>query len=81
MHTILADLTVSVTELQHNFANILKQADNAPIAVLDHNRPEAYLLPAAYYEQLVACLEDLEDARLVRECADGPFVEVSLDDL
>lgn len=81
MHTILADLTVSVTELQHNFADILKQADNAPIAVLDHNRPEAYLLPAAYYEKLVACLEDLEDARLVRERADGPFVEVSLDDL
>ena len=81
MNTILADLTVSVTELQHNFADILKQADNAPIAVLDHNRPEAYLLLAAYYEQLVACLEDLEDARLVRERADGPFVEVSLDDL
>lgn len=81
MHTILADLTVSVTELQHNFANILKQADNAPIAVLDHNRPEAYVLSAAYYEQLIACLEDLEDARLVRERVDGPFVEVSLDDL
>jgi antitoxin StbD len=30
---------------------------------------------------LIACLEDLEDARLVRERADGPFVEVSLDDL
>ena len=54
MNTILADLTVSVTELQHNFADILKQADNAPIAVLDHNRPEAYLLPAAYYEQLIS---------------------------
>ena len=49
--------------------------------VLDHNRPEAYLLPAAYYEKLIACLEDLEDARLVRERADGPFVEVSLDNL
>ncbi|MFO1421051.1 MAG: hypothetical protein U1F59_08995 [Candidatus Competibacteraceae bacterium] len=32
MNTILADLTVSVTELQHNFADILKRADDAPIA-------------------------------------------------
>ena len=47
----------------------------------NHNRPEAYLLPAAYYERLMAYLEDLEDAKLVRERANGPFVEVSLDEL
>ena len=81
MHTVWANLTASVAELQHNFMDILAQADNAPIAVLNHNHPEAYVLPAAYYEQLIACLEDLEDARLVRERGQGPFIEVSLDDL
>lgn len=81
MDTILANITVSVTELKRNFAGILKQADDTPIAVLNHNRPEAYLLPAAHYERLMAYLEDLEDARLVRERADGPFVEVTLDEL
>lgn len=81
MDTILSRMTVSVTELKRNFADILKQADDCPVAVLNHNRPEAYLLPAAHYERLMAYLEDLEDARLVRERADGPFVEVSLDDL
>lgn len=81
MDTILSNMTVSVTELKRNFADILKQADDCPVAVLNHNRPEAYLLPAAHYERLMAYLEDLEDAKVVRERADGPFVEVSLDEL
>lgn len=81
MNTMLAGMTTSVTELKRNYAGILKQADDCPVAVLNHNRPEAYLLPAAYYESLVAYMEDLEDTKLVRERADGPFVEVSLDDL
>ena len=81
MDTILSRITVSVTELKRNYAGILKQADDCPVAVLNHNRPEAYLLPAAHYERLMAYLEDLEDARLVRDRADGPFFEVNLDDL
>jgi len=62
MDTILSRITVSVTELKRNYAGILKQADDCPVAVLNHNRPEAYLLPAAHYERLMAYLEDLEDA-------------------
>lgn len=81
MDTVLSRFAVSVTELKRNYADILKQADDAPVAVLNHNRPEAYLLPASHYERLMAYLEDLEDAKLVRERAEGPFVEVSLDDL
>jgi antitoxin StbD len=81
MDAVLSHFAVSVTELKRNYADILKQADDAPIAVLNHNRPEAYLLPAAHYERLMAHLEDLEDAKLVRERADGPFIQVNLDDL
>lgn len=81
MQTIMADLTVSVTELKRNFASILAQAEDSPVAVLNHNRPEAYLISAAHYQRLLAYLEDLEDAARVRERSDGPFVEVSLDDL
>lgn len=81
MDTIYSSMTVSVTELKRNFADIIKQADESPVAILNHNRPEAYLLPAAHYERLMAHLEDLEDARLVHERANGPFVEVRLDEL
>lgn len=81
MDAVLSSLAVSVTELKRNYAGILKQADDAPVAVLNHNRPEAYLLPAGHYERLMAYLEDLEDAKLVRERAQGPFVEVRADEL
>jgi antitoxin StbD len=81
MDAVLSHFAVSVTELKRNYADILKRADDAPIAVLNHNRPEAYLLPASHYERLMAYLEDLEDAKLVRERASGPFIEVSLDAL
>jgi antitoxin StbD len=81
MHTIYADKTVSVTELKRNLASVLSQAGDEAVAVLNHNRPEAYLLPAALYERLLARLEDLEDVKLVRERQDGPFVEVGLDEL
>ena len=81
MDTIYSYKTVSVTELKRNFAEIIQQADDSPIAILNHNRPEAYLLPAAHYERLLAYLEDLEDAKVVQERIGGPFVEVALDEL
>jgi antitoxin StbD len=81
MDTVLADMTASVTELKRNFSGILKAADDGPVAILNHNRPEAYLLPAAHYEKLMDYLEDLEDAKVMRERAAGPFIEVTLDEL
>jgi antitoxin StbD len=79
MNTVLSNITVSVTELKRDFAGILKQADDSPVAYHNHNRPEAYLLPAAHYERLMAYIEDMEDAALVYERGNGPFVEVDLD--
>ena len=81
MDTILASISVSVTELKRNYANILKQADDSPVAVLNHNRPEAYLVPASHYERLMNYLEDMEDAKLIRERGNGPFVEIGIDEL
>ena len=81
MDAVLSHFAVSVTELKRNYAGILKEADDAPIAVLNHNRPEAYLLPAKHYERLMAHLEDLEDAKVVRESAEGPFIEIDIDAL
>jgi antitoxin StbD len=81
MDTIYSNITVSVTELKRNFAGVIRQADECPVAILNHNRPEAYLLPAAHYERLIAHLEDLEDAKLIRERANGPFLEVDINDL
>jgi antitoxin StbD len=78
MHSVLSQNCVSVTELKRNYTQVLLQANNQPVAVLNHNRPEAYLLPAAMYEKLLEQLEDAEDAQLVRERAAGPFIGVRI---
>ena len=81
MDTLLSPRSVSVTELKRNYASILLAAEEEPVAVLNHNRPEAYLVPAAFFERLLLQLEDLEDAKLVRERMNGPFIDVSPDEL
>jgi len=81
MDTVLSHHSVSVTELKRRYASILAQADDEPVAVLNHNRPEAYLVPAPYFERMLAYLEDLEDARTVHEREKGPCIDVSPDAL
>lgn len=81
MQNIYAEKTVSLAELKENFSKVIALAEDDPVAVLNHNKPEAYLLSAAHYERLVELLEDLEDAKVVRARLDGPFVDVDINDL
>ena len=81
MDSIHSNITVSVTELKRNFANVLATPKHAPVAVLNHNKPEAYLLSAKHYEEILGILEDLEDRKIVEKREDGPFVKVTLDEL
>ena len=52
-----------------------------PVAVLVHNKPSAYLVPAATYQRLLDRLEDLELAALVRARSKERRVKVTLDEL
>ncbi len=52
-----------------------------PVAILNHNRPAAYLVPAEAFEAILEKLEDLDLAELVRQRRGGKTVKVSLDDL
>ena len=78
MHSVLSQNCVSVTELKRNYTQVLLQANNQPVAVLNHNRPEAYLLPAAMYEKLLDQLGDAQAVQLVRERLDGPALDKRL---
>ena len=78
MHSVLSQNCVSVTELKRNYTQVLLQANNQPVAVLNHNRPEAYLLPAAMYEKLLDQLGDAQAAQLVRERLNGPALDKRL---
>lgn len=78
---ILADNTTSISELKKNPMAVVDQADGFPVAVLNRNQPVFYCVPAEAYELLMDKLEDIELAQLVRERANQPEIEVSLDDL
>jgi antitoxin StbD len=83
MRQVLADLSVSISELKKNPSALLAQASGSPIAVLNHNKPAAYLIPAETYEALMDMIDDLELAQLVEERRNGKdqAITVSLDGL
>ena len=83
MRQVLADFSVSISELKKNPSALLAQASGSPIAALNHNKPAAYLVPAETYETMMEMLEDLELALLVEERKGDKdkAIPVSLDDL
>lgn len=66
MHQVLADYSVSISELKKNPSSLLVQACGSPIAVLNHNKPAAYLVPAETYEAMMELLEDYELSKIVK---------------
>ena len=83
MRQVLADCSASISELKKNPTALLNEADGSDIAILNHNKPAAYLVPAETYELLIEMLDDYELAKLV-ESRRGDLseaVEVDIDDL
>ena len=79
MEQVLASRSVSITELKRSPSAVLAQAGSEPVAVLNHNRPAAYLLPPHVYEAMLERLNaDLRQA--IQEGIDsGPAI--AADDL
>ncbi|GAB3483040.1 type II toxin-antitoxin system Phd/YefM family antitoxin [Marinomonas epiphytica] len=83
MRQVLADCSASISELKKNPTALLNEADGSAIAILNHNKPAAYLVPAETYEFLMDMLDDYELAKLVesRRGELSKAVEVDIDDL
>lgn len=83
MRQVLADCSASISELKKNPTALLNEADGAAIAILNHNKPAAYLVPAETYECLMDMLDEYELAKLVesRRGELSEAVEVDIDDL
>ncbi len=81
MNIIYADKTASISELKKSPSNVIKSAYGEPVAILNHNKPEAYLIPAEAYEKLLDLLEDIELAEIVRERRNEKSIKVNLNDL
>jgi antitoxin StbD len=81
MDRIYARASVSISDLKKNPSRIINEAEGAPVAILNHNKPSAYLIPAEAFEALMEKFEDYELSRLVKERENEPTVKVSLNEL
>lgn len=81
MDRIYARASVSISDLKKNPSRIINEAEGAPVAILNHNKPSAYLIPAETFEALMEQMEDYNLSRLVKERQHEPNVKVSLDEL
>lgn len=83
MKPLLANCSASITELKKNPSALIDQAEGEPIAILNHNIPTAYLVPAETYEQILEKLEDYQLGLLVKERQNEKIsaVEVNIDEL
>lgn len=79
----MADYSASISELKKNPSVLIEQSDGEPIAILNHNRPTAYLIPAKTYEAMLEKIEDYHLGLIIRERQNekNSAVEVTLDAL
>lgn len=83
MESVLARCSASISELKKNPSALIEQAEGEPIAILNHNKPTAYLIPADTYEMLMEKIEDYQLGVIIKErqCEKDSAVKVSIDEL
>lgn len=67
MDAVLAQQSIGITELKKNPSAVIRDAGSQPVAVLHHNKPSAYLVPAGTYEALMDVFDDLQLMPLVQQ--------------
>lgn len=87
MQALLAETSIGITELKKNPSAVIREAGTETVVVLHHNKPSAYLVPAASYEALMDVLEDLQLGPLVQQRIQAwqanpeNVIEIGLDEL
>lgn len=83
MNQILSDYSVSISELKKNPSSLIEQSHGSAIAVLNHNKPTAYLVPADTYENMMELLSDIKlSSTVTKRLKDiDKAVEVNFDEL
>lgn len=81
MQRVEAQIAVSVSDLKKSPTAVMQQADGQAVAVLNHNRVMAYMVPADAYEAMVERLDDLALIEIVKARANEVPQRVTLDEL
>jgi Antitoxin of toxin-antitoxin stability system len=81
MQRVEAEIAVSVSDLKKNPTAIIHEASGAPVAVLNHNRVMAYMVPAETFEAMLDRLDDIRLAEIIEQRSGETPIPVDLDDL
>jgi len=83
MTQILANYSASISELKKSPSSVIENAGGEAVAILNHNKPSAYIVPSALYESMMDIIDDYHLAEIVRERLndDEETIEVNIDDL
>ena len=81
METILADMTISMSEFKKNPSSVLRQAQSRPVAVLNHNKAAFYMVEPRLFQAIMDELADrgLHRTVLSRLAERAHAVEVDID--
>lgn len=83
MNQILSSYSVSISELKKNPSSLIEQSHGDAIAVLNHNKPTAYLVPAETYENMMELLSDIKLSKTVSQRINDldSAIEVNINDI
>lgn len=81
MQRVEAEIAVSVSDLKKNPTAVVDGAAGEAVAILNHNRVMAYMVPASTYEALIDALDDRVLIDIAKARAGEKGVPVDLDDL
>ncbi|MDQ7083965.1 MAG: antitoxin [Sulfurovum sp.] len=83
MQPILANYTASITELKKSPTQLIQDAGDEAVAILNHNVASAYLVPSAVYEKMMGIIDDYHLSQIVKErLNDGEeAIRVDIDEL
>ena len=79
--SILAETAASLSELKNDPMATVAAGDGFPVAILDHDEPAFYCVPAKAYEMLMDKLEDVELAAIVESRKCQAEIEVAWNEL
>jgi antitoxin StbD len=84
MQPILANYTASISELKKSPTQLLNEAGDEAVAILNHNIASAYLVPSKLYEKMMDIVDDYYLGKIVEErlnYKEEDLIKVDIDDL
>lgn len=79
--TVLTQITASISELKRNPMGTVAAGEGFPVAILNHNEPAFYCVPAKAFEAMMETLEDIELNAIADARRGQKEIAVSVDEL